>query len=282
MTDQEQNKQARLYEQVVEIDASPDSVWRAITEAEELMRWFPLEARVKPGPGGSMFLSWGSECQGEAPITVWEPGRRLQWTEFLTPPGTNIDPVNVRVDFHIEGRGGKTVLRLVHSGMGPEERWDGYFDSISRGWKFELRGLKHYLERHAGRPRRVLWVRQRTDLPLEEVMRRVLGPEAQVLRGETAGLGEGDACRLTFAAPPISGAPAALEGVVRVNGLPKSFAMTAANLNEAYFRFEIEDMGAGLEAWLWLSTYELADETFAAIEQAWQNALQQALRHRNG
>ena len=38
----------------------PDIVWKALAEAEELARWFPLEARVTPGVGGSIWLSWGS------------------------------------------------------------------------------------------------------------------------------------------------------------------------------------------------------------------------------
>ena len=44
----------RAFELALDIDASADEVWRALTEAEELMRWFPLEAQVAPGNGGSM------------------------------------------------------------------------------------------------------------------------------------------------------------------------------------------------------------------------------------
>lgn len=33
----------------VGIEASPDAVWKALTEPAELARWFPLEASVKPG-----------------------------------------------------------------------------------------------------------------------------------------------------------------------------------------------------------------------------------------
>ncbi len=33
------------------------AVWHALTDAEELMRWFPPLARVEPGVGGSMFMS---------------------------------------------------------------------------------------------------------------------------------------------------------------------------------------------------------------------------------
>lgn len=46
-------------------------VWRALTEAEELTRWFPLQARVTPGEGGEIWMSWNGHadrpgsCGGE-------------------------------------------------------------------------------------------------------------------------------------------------------------------------------------------------------------------------
>jgi len=49
----------RAFQMSLEIDASPEDVWRALTEAGELVRWFPVEARVTPGAGGTMAWSWG-------------------------------------------------------------------------------------------------------------------------------------------------------------------------------------------------------------------------------
>jgi uncharacterized protein YndB with AHSA1/START domain len=43
----------------LEIAASIEDVWRALTDPQELRRWFPLDATVTPGEGGRMFLSWG-------------------------------------------------------------------------------------------------------------------------------------------------------------------------------------------------------------------------------
>ena len=66
------------------VAAPPDVVWKALTDARELTQWFPLEARVTPGVGGSIWISWGEGASGEAPITAWEPGRRFEWTETLS------------------------------------------------------------------------------------------------------------------------------------------------------------------------------------------------------
>lgn len=43
----------------VTISAPVEAVWKALTDAMELARWFPLEASVRPGVGGSVRLSWG-------------------------------------------------------------------------------------------------------------------------------------------------------------------------------------------------------------------------------
>jgi uncharacterized protein YndB with AHSA1/START domain len=56
-------------------------VWRALTEAEELTRHFPLEARVTPGVGGSIWISWGGAWNGELRIEIWDPPSRLRLTE---------------------------------------------------------------------------------------------------------------------------------------------------------------------------------------------------------
>ena len=56
--------QRRAFDFSLDLDATPDEVWRTLTEAEELVRWFPLEARVTPGRGGTMFWSWATPATG--------------------------------------------------------------------------------------------------------------------------------------------------------------------------------------------------------------------------
>jgi uncharacterized protein YndB with AHSA1/START domain len=45
----------------IEVAAPVEAVSKALTDAAELSRWFPLEAEVKPGVGGTIRLSWGPE-----------------------------------------------------------------------------------------------------------------------------------------------------------------------------------------------------------------------------
>lgn len=270
MADHEPKGGERSYEQTIEINAPVDAVWKAITDAAELMRWFPLQAEVKPGLGGSVFLAWGTDFSGTAPITAWEPNNHFQWTETLKPGGdAGSEPVPVAIDFFLEGSGGRTRLRLVHSGIGRGKTWDGYLDSITRGWKFELRGLRHYLHHHRGRDRVVLWARRTITMDPAAFTRKAIGGAGCVLKGAIEKLKEGERYRLE----DQSASGRHLEGVVAVNGLPRSFAATVENLNQAYFRWEVEGIGDENEAWLWLSTYGLDAATRAAMESDWKTAL---------
>ena len=265
----------RTFEMNIEVDAPPDEVWKALTEAAELERWFPLEATVAPGVGGSILMTWGSLHRWPAKITAWYPHRRFQFTEMVKPgDDPKAEAVPVAVDYYLEAKGGKTMLRLVHSGMGADAAWDGFYDGISGGWNFELRGLQHYFRYHRGKERKVIWVRHKTECSMDEVVRRVIGERGRVYRGRLEGLGEGDAYRLE----PAGDDGGTLEGRAQVNRLPQCFAGTVTNLNNAYFRFEPRACSdSGAEAMLWLSTYELDPNVFADVERRWKEALPKAL-----
>ena len=75
---EEKKSEQRLEKEAV-IDAPIENVWRALAEPTELTRWFPLEARVTPGPAGKIFVSWGPDCEGEAEIVTWEPEEKFAW-----------------------------------------------------------------------------------------------------------------------------------------------------------------------------------------------------------
>jgi uncharacterized protein YndB with AHSA1/START domain len=164
----------RAVEETVEIAATPEQVWRALTEAAELERWFPLEARVVPGEGGEIHLSWKNEFAGTSRIVAWEPPRRLAARYgFGEEAGGAVEVT----EYRLEARGGGTVLRVVTSGIPEGAAWDDWYHGTRRGWRYELRSLKHYLERHAGQPRQVVYLRRRVQLSPEEIWRRLTGPD---------------------------------------------------------------------------------------------------------
>ena len=173
---------ARVIETTVEIAAPVSAVWKALTDARELERWFPLEARVTPGVGGEVFMSWGAPWEGGSRIDVWEENKRLRTRGFLEHGDASL------VEYTLEARGGKTVLRLVHSGFAHGTDWeDELFGGTERGWRYELRSLRHYLERHAGTDRRALWPRAKVRGTAAEVWNRLVGKERPHARGAHRG-----------------------------------------------------------------------------------------------
>ena len=58
VTTHEETAHGRTIEKTLEIVAPVDAVWEALTDPDALVRWFPLDARVRPGPEGSIWMSW--------------------------------------------------------------------------------------------------------------------------------------------------------------------------------------------------------------------------------
>ncbi|MBY0507286.1 MAG: SRPBCC domain-containing protein [Bryobacteraceae bacterium] len=142
---------SRAHETTITIDAPIEDVWRALTEAREIERWFAPEASVNPGPGGSITVSWGPGMSGTQTIEVWEPNRQLRLIDDRTQGPS---PARLVVDYFLEAVDGKTVLRLVHAGFGPGPDWDGEYEGTRIGWPGFFRTLRHGLERHPGKPAR--------------------------------------------------------------------------------------------------------------------------------
>jgi uncharacterized protein YndB with AHSA1/START domain len=234
-------------EKQIEIAATPDEVWRALTEAEEIKRWFTLDARVKPGQGGSMWLSFGENMAWESPITVWKPGKQVQ-TSDMTPAGP------VAVDYTIESRGGTTIVRLVHSGFA-DDTWEDELDNLNSGWAAFLALLKHYLERHRGEPRAVAVFRHpKIEIPRAEAFRRTVAR-----LGIQENLSVGDRYRAAIDGQPI-------EGSVRVFAPPVNFSATIENWNESFLLVEMEPGRKSCRPAIWVSLYGDERRRAAAVE----------------
>ena len=211
----------------IAIDADADTVWRALTEAEELKRWFPLDARVTPGEGGVVWLSWGEGADWEAPIEIWEPGRHLRTVDPA--------PSKLAVDYYIESRGGETVLRLVHSGFAADA-WDDEIDTMTAGWRTFLATLRHYLDRHRGQPRTLAYFRH----PVVELPRAEAYPRALTALGFPHDLAEGR--------------PHA-NGDVLVAAPPVNLTVTMEQYGDAVLMIEIEPGRGKCRPAAWLSLY---------------------------
>ena len=252
-----QDEETRAVEREIEVDAPVAAVWKALTDAEELSRWFPLHAGVTPGLGGSVWMSWTHGEDHHAPIEVWEPERHLR-----TGPHEGA-PLQIATDFYLEGRGGSTILRVVSSGFGKDEKWDYLYGAWSRGWDFELNGLRHYLERHRGQRRHVAFANAAYACSDHEAWATLT--EAGGWFGST-GLSD-----LTsggrYAFQTASGET--LEGGVAFWQPPWQFSGYVDGWNDGLFRVELCEGTATV----WLSTFGVDEADVAALEQKWRASL---------
>ena len=118
---------SRSHETVIEIEATPEEVFRALTDPEQIVKWFVPGARVDPRVGGEYVKVWGPGMESKSTISAWEPGKYFgTFTERSMAFGCGGRPVDtgvvqrICVDYYIESLGGGiTRLRLVQSGFGP-------------------------------------------------------------------------------------------------------------------------------------------------------------------
>ncbi|HME10392.1 MAG TPA: SRPBCC domain-containing protein [Bryobacteraceae bacterium] len=164
----------------VPIKTTPEQLWKALTEAPEITKWYAPEARVVPGQGGSIWLSWGAGCEGEAKIEVWEPGKCLRTAAPMA------------VEYSILSENGQVILRLVQSGFSPDANFEEEYQSTFAGWTTMFKALQHSLERHPGTSAVTVSVAGPSGLPQLEAFQRIsaLLPESAVaVEGHPPGYG---------------------------------------------------------------------------------------------
>jgi uncharacterized protein YndB with AHSA1/START domain len=242
----------RATEASIEIDAPIEAVWKALNDAEELTRWFPLQAGVNPD--GSVWMAWGDDFRFEGKPEVLDAPRYMR-TSMLT----------MLTEVFLEARAGRTHLRLVQSGFGAGAEWDSELDATHRGWEFQLRGLKLYLERHRGTPRRVVWARRMHSLERPEAWRGLLGAEGLLGEGSLDGVRPGDPFRFRTADGDL------FEGEATHHAPPLDFAGIVASWNDAYLRIWADDLPLRgyRDVNLWLSTYGLTPAEVEGLEKRW-------------
>ena len=242
----------------IEINAPIEAVWKALNDAEELTRWFPLEAGTNPD--GSVWMSWGGDFRFEGKPEIVEPPHRLRTTAGPGPMAT---------DIFLEARGGKTHVRLVQSGFGAGAEWNEELDATHRGWVFQLRGLKHYLEIHRGTPRRVAWARKIFSLTPAEAWQRLVRGGELVAEGALDGLKHGETFRIRL----VTGDT--FEGEILANDAPLAFSGITTNWNRAILQIRFDDLPLRgyRDVNLWLSTYGVADAEVRALETRWKGLL---------
>lgn len=259
----------RRQEHEIEIDASRDAVWKAITDAEELTRWYVEDARVEPGEGGSQWVSWGQGTEVETRHQVWKPGERLVLTapEGKEPTGWNA----IVIEYTLESAHGKTRLRLVQSGMPEGPEWDGAYEGTNVGWRMFLTALKFYLERHPGRARRTIYRYGHVMGDRSNVWATLLGRSLVAASGSFDGLGAGD----TFAVTAVTGDP--LEGRLLLVEPGRNFTASVSTLGDALIQFDVTKGKARCFVNFVLATFGSEVDAHADLAERWRPHLEAVL-----
>lgn len=262
----------RSIELEVRADVPLEAAWNAISRDDEMARWFSPQVRIEPGEGGSVWLSWGEGMEGEAPIDVWEPGRRLRWVEERPDPEADGETARLAVELSVEGREGTTVVRLVHSGFTGDAAWDDYFDGLLTGWTYFMRHLKLYLDRHRGIERQMISVRRRAGMSPAEAWAVLMGPDGLDVPEALAGSlrEEGDRFSVRIEADPTPG----VAWMVRPE---RALAGVLPALGDAPFLVEFEGAVGDWACGVWLSTYDLPAARVETLRTALASRVEGAL-----
>jgi uncharacterized protein YndB with AHSA1/START domain len=126
-------------ERTIELKASPERVWRAISDPAELGRWFPQRAEWDLAEGGEGSFHFDGYGDFAVRVEAVDAPRYLAWR---WPREAGGDPVGGRdstlVEWWVEGRpDGGTTLRIRESGFSDP----GHRTGNEEGWTEELAEL---------------------------------------------------------------------------------------------------------------------------------------------
>lgn len=116
------------------LNAPPARVWRALTDAGQMKKWYFDIPDFKAEAGFEFEFTAGSEerqYRHLCKVTEADPERKLAYSwRYADYPGDS------EVSFELIPEGGKTRLRLTHKGLHtfPKDHADFGLQSFSAGW----------------------------------------------------------------------------------------------------------------------------------------------------
>jgi len=137
----------RGYAHLVEIDAPPARVWRALTDAALIRIWTGAEALVDARQGGLYRVGRAGGRVVDAHIDIFDVNRRLRLIYMSEPRLPPCDSAIVD-DFLLDVRKGPntTSLRLLGSGIPENAAWDALYKKMRLGWERNMARMKVALE----------------------------------------------------------------------------------------------------------------------------------------
>jgi uncharacterized protein YndB with AHSA1/START domain len=131
-----------------ELDASPEQVWKAITDKEQMRRWYFDLAEFKAEVGFKFQFSGGPSPERQylhlCEVTEVIPNKKLTYSwRYDGYAGNSF------VTFELSSQGNKTFLNFKHTGLEsfPKDNPDFAIGNFTEGWNHIIhKALKDYVE----------------------------------------------------------------------------------------------------------------------------------------
>ena len=141
-------------DRTIEIKASPERVWRALTNAKELSTWFQVTIEGEIAPGNEVWMT--SSCDGNVGrfrvlFVEMTPPKRFVWQWHPGAVDPNIDyskEPRTTVAFTLEPSGSGTRVSLAETGFNEISlaRRAKVFGDNDQGWTEVLVWLSNHAE----------------------------------------------------------------------------------------------------------------------------------------
>ena len=135
----------RRIRQQVRLNVSIERVWTALTDADELQRWYGREVDIAARIGGHLKATLHDDSVIDAVIDVFMPPRRLRFAQ-RTPDGEGplpSGPVSEEITL-LQDR--DSVLLTVNvKGIPADEDWEGFYRRTEQHWETSLGELRKLL-----------------------------------------------------------------------------------------------------------------------------------------
>ena len=137
--------------QTLDFPFAPERVWRAVTEPEELCRWFGDQIIMEPTVGSEIVFIWREHGRSTGRVEAFDPPHTFafRWRAHGIAEDVPLAADNsTLVTFTIIPNETGTRLEVVETGFAalpPEIRATAYREN-DHGWQVELGELADYLE----------------------------------------------------------------------------------------------------------------------------------------
>ena len=130
------------------VKASPEAVYKVLTETEKLAQWWTTDTRGSGTKVGDTLEFWfpGGFCQ-KFNVTELKPGKRVAWKSPRGQGSGEWEDTEISFDLSTDAK--QTFIQFRHSGWRESTDFQGH---CSMRWAVFLLSLRDVLERGKGRP----------------------------------------------------------------------------------------------------------------------------------